>query len=148
MKIIWFGKLTWESAMRGTGLNKLRTCRKYKQSILASFRNQRQFHVWRMIVTKPSMIDYNLFVMGIKNLMRFSTSYKFCGIIHVIYFFRISVALNCWSIMSICYSPPVKTSKICFGHVPLWCCIDLSKLKLGDLLELKQERLWDQKDIV
>ncbi len=33
-EIIWFGKLTRESAMRGTGLNKLRTYRKYKQSIL------------------------------------------------------------------------------------------------------------------
>ncbi len=33
-EIIWFGKLTRESAMRGTGLNKLQTYRKYKQSIL------------------------------------------------------------------------------------------------------------------
>ncbi len=29
-----------------------------------------------------------------------STSYKFCGIIHVIYFFQIPVAMNCWIIMS------------------------------------------------
>ncbi len=29
-----------------------------------------------------------------------STSYKFCEIIHVIYFFQIAVAMNCWSIMS------------------------------------------------
>ncbi len=32
--IIWFGKQTRESAMRGTALNKLRTYGKYKQSIL------------------------------------------------------------------------------------------------------------------
>ncbi len=31
---------------------------------------------------------------------KISTSYKFCGIIHVIYFFQIPVAMNCWSIMS------------------------------------------------
>ncbi len=30
-EIIWLGKLTQESAMRGTGLNKLQTYRKYKQ---------------------------------------------------------------------------------------------------------------------
>ncbi len=29
-EIIWFEQLTRESAMRGTGLNKLRTYRKYK----------------------------------------------------------------------------------------------------------------------
>ncbi len=34
VEIIWFTKLTQESAMRGTGLNKLRTYRKYKQYIL------------------------------------------------------------------------------------------------------------------
>ncbi len=33
-EIIWFAKLAQESAMRGTDLNKLRTYRKYKQSIL------------------------------------------------------------------------------------------------------------------
>ncbi len=58
--IIWFIKLTRQSAMRGTGLNKLRTYRKYKQSIL----------------TEPYVIA----------------------------------------------PPPCQNVKICFGHVPTWCC--------------------------
>ncbi len=37
---------------------------------------------------------------ALKSWWYFSTSYKFCGTIHVIYFFQIPVVMNCWSIVS------------------------------------------------
>ncbi len=40
------------------------------QVMAASVGNQLQFHVWWLTATKWSMIDYNRFERGIKNLMR------------------------------------------------------------------------------
>ncbi len=48
--------------------------------------------------------DQWLMIIGLwwalKSWHDFSTSYKFWGIIHVIYFFQIPVAMNSWRIMS------------------------------------------------
>ncbi len=50
--------------------------------------NQLQFHVWWLIATKRSMIGYDLDKIFLQ------------VIIHVIYFVKIPVTMNCWSSMS------------------------------------------------
>ncbi len=43
------------------------------------------------------------------------TSYPFCGIIHILFFFQIPVVMNCWSVMSNFANCFEKKLNLCIG---------------------------------